>query len=79
MAKKKIWDKKDAIKDLLDIKTSVFEKIANEKVEGNECDQKLVKLAIDVIKELNSICGVKEDDEMADRGFDVKISVVDKV
>ena len=79
MARRKNWDKKDAIKDLLDIKTSVFEKIANEKVEGNECDQKLVKLAIDVIKELNSICGVKEDDEPSDRGFDVKISVVDKL
>ena len=79
MARTKKWDKKDAIKDLMEIKGSVFENIAREKVNGNECDQKLVKLAIDVIKELNAICGIKEEEEQADRGFDVKISVVDKV
>ena len=74
--KKEVWTREQAIKDLLEIKKGVFEGIAR----GEEaCDQKTVKLAIDVIKELNVICGLRDEGESEDKGLEVKINVVDKV
>lgn len=70
--KKEVWTREQAIKDLIEIKKGVFDGI-------DTGDQKTVKLAIDVIKELNSICGLKEEVAEDDRGLEVKINVVDKV
>ena len=77
--KKELWKKEQAISDLLEIKERVFESILNESEDGNGCDQKLVKLAIDVIKELNSISGFESSkSEEPDEGkLEVSINVVE--
>jgi len=77
--KKELWKREQAISDLLEIKERVFESILTETEDGNGCDQKLVKLAIDVIKELNSISGFESSkSEEPDEGkLEVSINVVE--
>ncbi len=77
--KKELWKREQAIGDLLEIKERVFESILSETEEGNICDQKLVKLAIDVIKELNSISGFESPkaDDSDDGKLEVSINVVE--
>ena len=77
--KKELWKREQAIGDLLEIKERVFESILSETESGNTCDQKLVKLAIDVIKELNSISGFEasKSDDSDDGKLEVNINVVE--
>ncbi len=77
--KKELWKREQAIGDLLEIKERVFESILSETESGNSCDQKLVKLAIDVIKELNSISGFEsaKTDDNDDGKLEVNINVVE--
>ena len=77
--KKELWKKEQAICDLLEIKERVFESILTEAEDGNGCDQKLVKLAIDVIKELNSISGFEasKSEDGDDGKLEVSINVVE--
>ena len=77
--KTQLWKKEKAISDLLEIKERVFESILTETEDGNGCDQKLVKLAIDVIKELNSISGFEsaKSEDCDDGKLEVSINVVE--
>lgn len=50
----KIWSKTRAIEDLVNIKDNAIKEIPN--------DQKAATVALNSIKELNSICGINKSD-----------------
>ncbi len=51
---KKTWSKTKAIEDLVNIKETAIKEIPN--------DQKAATVALNSIKELNSICGISKSD-----------------
>ena len=68
------WSKEKAISDLMKIKAGLFTELSK------DCtDPKVAKLLVDIIKEINAICGIEDVADSENRGFEVNIRVVDNV
>ena len=67
------WSKEKAIADLMKIKEGLFAELSK------DCaDPKVAKLLVDIIQEINAVCGIEDVADSENRGFEVNIRVVDK-